>query len=422
MMARGLRLSLLFMASLIAVYFFVNFEKALLISVFNELQTEFGIAAGAVAGVSSVFTLAYAAMQPVTGVLVDRYGGVRVLRTGVLFFAAGSLLFPLSRSPETLYLARALTGIGAGTAYLGIVKEIDRLFPGAFTKILGVTMLTGYVGTGFAGLPVVWAVRRFGWRSVAGGIGVFIAAAALVMLRLSRGIEKPPVKSAGRWFSLQPYLRALRNRELRRMLGASPPMYAAFFVMLNALAVKMLEDVGGFSSRSAGAVFSVMVGLSAAVPLVPGLLENLLGGRRKKLFLIQLATAWSGLALTAAGVLFGGNAALLVSGLWMLAAAGGGTPLTVGIFRGIGGPGDLGVVLCLSNCTVHLLTSFFAQASGMLLDFFGRGGAVRSETAVIYPPGAYLAVLTLLLAAVSLALWNGCRVSETGDRGLGRRD
>ena len=70
---------LAFMASLITVYFFVNFQKAVLIPVFNELQADFGVNAGAVTGVTTAFMLVYAAMQFATGLIVDRYGGIRVL-------------------------------------------------------------------------------------------------------------------------------------------------------------------------------------------------------------------------------------------------------------------------------------------------------------------------------------------------------
>jgi len=424
---RSRAMLLLFMASLITVYFFVNFQKAVLIPVFNELQTDFGVGAGAVTGVVTAFMLVYSAMQLVTGLLVDRYGGARVLVAGTLFLAVGAALFPLSTRLWMLYFSRILTGIGAGTIYLSAVKEIDRLFPGSFTKVLGITMLVGYIGTGFAGPPVIWAVGRFGsWRLALGAFDALLAAAATLLIVFAAKMPKPPVNREVKLFSAGPYLAAFRNRDLRHMLGASPFMYAAFIMLLNTIVKKMLEDVGHFSAQSAGVVFSGMVALSAGFQLVPGALENLLHRRRKKLFLFQMSLAWFGVALAAAGILAAKGGALtaagamMVAGVWMLAAAGGSTPLTTSIFREVSDPKMIGVALSLSNCLVYLLTSALGQASGFLLEYFGRGAVVRTENAVIYPPGSYLAVMVMLLAMVTFAIWNGSRVPETNGRNIYR--
>lgn len=415
---RVYHLQLWFMASVISVYFFVNFQKAVLIPVFNQLQTDFGITAGAVTGVTTAFMLVYSAMQLVTGLLADRYSGIRVLMAGGGCFAVGTLLFPFSVSLWMLYLARVLTGIGAGTIYLSTVKEIDRLYPGSFTRVLGITMLVGYIGTGFAGPPVIWAVHRFGWRLTLGVCGAVIAAATATMLWTARGLAKPPVDRSRKLFSLQPYVEAFRNRDLRFMLGASPLMYAAFIMMLNTIVKKMLEDVGRFSAQSAGMVFTGMVFLSAGFQLLPGLLEGPLHRRRKKLFIAQLLMGWGGIALAAVGILAGGNGPMLVIGMWMLAAAGGCTPLTTGIFREVSNPAAIGVALSLSNFIVYILTTTLGQASGFMLEFFGRGRLERTASAVIYPAEAYLAVLLMLLGLVTIAFLNGVRVPETNGRNI----
>ena len=414
---------LFFMASLITVYFFVNFQKAVLIPVFNELQTDFGVSAGAVTGVTTTFMLVYAAMQFATGLIVDRFGGIRVLLVGSVFLALGSVTLPLSRWLWMVYLARVLTGIGAGTIYLSTIKEIDHLFPGSFTKVLGITMLVGYIGTGFTGLPVIWAIKHFGsWRIALGIFDAVLVAATLLLLLLSLGVEKTPVNRNAKFFSLQPYLAAFRNRDLMHLLGSTPFMYATFLMLLNTLVKKMMEDVGHCTPERAGLVFSVMVAISAGIQLLPGLLENLVHRRRKALFIIQLSTGWAGIALAAAGILCGGKWIPMAAGMWMLAAAGGFTPLTTSIYREVSDPKGIGVALSLSNGMVYLLIFASGQLAGFMLDFFG-GNAVEKvlkdgKEVLVYPPRAYLAVLGLLLAMVTFAIWNGSRVPETNGKNI----
>ena len=422
--------AIIFMASVISVYFFVNFQKAVLVPIFNEMQGDFGVSAGAVTGITTTFLLVYSAMQIATGLLVDRYGGGRVLIFGSLLMVTGSVLFPLSRWLWMVYLARVLTGIGAGTIYLCSVKEIDRLFPGSFTKVLGITMLVGYCGTAFAGPPLIWAVRHFGnWRLAVACFDAPLVLATAVLVVLSIRQEKPPVNREGRLFSLEPYRQAFRNRNLRLMLGASPFMYASFIMLQNTIVKKMIEDVGHFSAHAAGIVFTVMVILSAVFQMVPGALEDLLHRRRKVLLMIQISNAWCGVALIGAGVAVAGRCGatpavrtLMTVGLFMLAAAAGSTPLTTGIFREVSDPNKIGTSLSLSNCFVYLLSSLAGQAAGFLMDKVGGAGVVTALVAgqevKHYPARSYLAVMIMLLAMESFAIWNGSRVPETNGKNI----
>ena len=142
------RTILLFIASLISLYFFANFQRAAVPNaIFDRLQTDFGLTAG------------------------------------------------------------ALTGIGAGTVYLSTVKEIDRLFPDSFTKVLGITMLVGSIGASFAGSPFIWAAHRFGWRAAMFGVGVLVVASTLAMLILTGRIERPRIDRGARLFSLRPIIK-----------------------------------------------------------------------------------------------------------------------------------------------------------------------------------------------------------------------
>ena len=416
--------AILFIASVISVYMFVNFQKAILVSIFDKMGSDFGVKAAGTMSFTATFMLVYSAMQLVTGQLVDRFGGGRVLVFGSLFMTVGAVMFPLSPWLWMVYLSRVLTGIGAATIYLCAVKEIDRLFPGSFTKVLGITMLVGYLGTGMAEL-LKWVVVPLGsWRIAVGCFDAALVAATTALVVLSFRQEKPPVKRGGRLFSFEPYKEAFRNRNLMRMLCASPFMYAPFLMLLNTIVKKMLRDVGHFSDFAAGIVFWTLVIMIALFQLVPGALEDLLHRRRKTLFMIQLSNAWCGVVLTGLGVFsFGGGsrslgAVLMIFGLCMMAASGGSTPLTASIFREISDPKAIGVALSMSNFLVYLLTTIAGLAAGFLMDVVGGDAIRKAGDVTVYPTRSYLAVLTMLLLMETFAIWNGSRVPETNGKNI----
>ena len=142
----------------------------------------------------------------------------------------------------------------------------------------------------------------------------------------------------------------------------------------------------------------------------------------------QLTIGWSGVAFALAGVLIPGWGRWLIAvGLWLLAVAGGCTPLTTSLFREISNPAGIGVALSLSNFCVYMIAGSGASFAGWLLEFFGRGGivgiqdALGKETAVIYPARSYVALLIMLLAIVSIAIVRGLRVPETNGRNIYNR-
>lgn len=427
---RSAFIAAMFMTSLVSLYFFANFQRAAVPGpIFNELQTGLHLDAKMVTGIGAAFLYVYSFMQLVTGLLADRYGGCRIIAFGSVIFAVGSVIFPLSDKMAALLPcvnelwiicgARMLTGIGAGMIYLSAVKEIDRLYPRSFTKVLGVSMLVGYCGSAFANTPLIWATHRFGWRAALMGTGVLICLSALTTLFFFLRIDKPEVNRMNRLFSLAPYLDVFRNRNLMAMLTASPLMYASYYIMLTTVGKKLLEDAGGFSSHTAGVLTMCMVVICAGCQLIPGAIEKAVNYRRKMLFMGQLTIGWGGVAVALAGTLIPGWGRWLIAlGLWMLAVAGGCTPLTTSLFREVSNPAGIGVALSLSNFCVYLIAGAGANFSGVLLEFFGRGHIERTATAVIYPARSYVALLVMLLALISVAIVRGLRVPETNGKNI----
>ena len=111
------------------LYFIANFQRiAVPGAIFDILEQELSVSAPYITAFGAIFMYVYAIGQLVTGVLVDRFGGLRVISCGGIIFGIGCLLFPISSFLPAMYLSRALMGFGCSMFYLSLVKELKNLY------------------------------------------------------------------------------------------------------------------------------------------------------------------------------------------------------------------------------------------------------------------------------------------------------
>ena len=85
-------------------YFFANFQRiAIPGAVFDLLQQELSVSAPYITAFGAIFMYLYAVNQLIIGVLVDRFGGLRVMLTGGIILGIGALLFPISTNVPLRY-------------------------------------------------------------------------------------------------------------------------------------------------------------------------------------------------------------------------------------------------------------------------------------------------------------------------------
>jgi nitrate/nitrite transporter NarK len=112
-----------------------------------------------------------------TATLADRIGAKRMNIVGVAFALASNLLFAAGPTYETLLLAKAVGGIGSGLAFLGGVRYIAGLYPGARSHFGQGVYGAGYPLGSALGLQLMppLALAFDGWR------GAFVASSALLL-------------------------------------------------------------------------------------------------------------------------------------------------------------------------------------------------------------------------------------------------
>ena len=112
-----------------------------------------------------VYSLAAAVAAFFSGTLSDHYGRRRFLLAGVAFFAVASWAAARSRTFNELMLARALTGLAAGTLSTCSITFAADWFPyNVRGRAIGL-ISSAYFAAPILGVPIAAQIAdRFGWR------------------------------------------------------------------------------------------------------------------------------------------------------------------------------------------------------------------------------------------------------------------
>ncbi|HEX4574579.1 MAG TPA: MFS transporter [Gemmatimonadales bacterium] len=254
-------------------------------------DTQFGL-------LTSVFILVYLVTAPAFGTLGDRGSRTRLIALGVLLWSVATALGGLAWSVVTLFVARALVGVGEaayGTISPSLLADYyprryrGRVFAIFFAAIpLGSAL--GYVVGGQMDV-------HFGWRSaffVAGAPGLVLAAVALRLHEPRRGAQDsdapapaPPAAPPGRGSGVAraAYAALLRNRPyVLTVLG-----YAAYTFALGGMAVfmpKFLMRVRALPEATATSWFGVILAGTGFLGIsLGGWIGDALLGRTKQAYL-----------------------------------------------------------------------------------------------------------------------------------------
>jgi MFS family permease len=152
-----------------------------------DAQTRFDIGAGAVASFAVLQLLVYAGLQVPVGLLLDRFGTLRMVVGGALVMAAGQGLMAVSDGVTGAVIARVLVGAGDAMTFISVLRLVPQWFPSRRVPV--VTQLTGLVGQLgqiLSAVPLAALLAGAGWTAAflsASAAGVFVGIVALVALR-----------------------------------------------------------------------------------------------------------------------------------------------------------------------------------------------------------------------------------------------
>ena len=140
------------------------------------LIAEFGWDRGFVAGAFSFGLLVSAALSPVAGRVMDRFGPRVVIGAGVCMMTAGLLAAPRITQPFQLYLALGVL-VGAGANLMSFTAQ-SLFLPNWFVRRRGLAIGIAFSGVGAGAIVLLpWLqviIGRDGWRAACWAMGLLV--------------------------------------------------------------------------------------------------------------------------------------------------------------------------------------------------------------------------------------------------------
>ncbi|HUR56688.1 MAG TPA: MFS transporter [Opitutaceae bacterium] len=171
---RWLILALIFAAIVL------NYVDRQILSILKpDLKVHFGFDDRGYALLVNVFTVGYAAMYPVAGWLVDRFGARSVMLLGILGWSTACIGAGLTRTLGQFAFCRGVLGLTEPTAFPSQLKVVTTWFPGRLRATANsASVAGGTFGAVIAPPLVAWLALSFNWQVafvVPGVLGLVVA-------------------------------------------------------------------------------------------------------------------------------------------------------------------------------------------------------------------------------------------------------
>lgn len=379
-------------------------------TIFRQLQGELGFSAVEIAGLSATFMYIYSFFQIVSGMLTDKYGGMRMVLAGGVLLCAGALIFPLTGNLGLLYGARMLTALGASTLYLSLMQETDRIFGHQnYTLVMGICYFVGYGGGMIGTWPYAHAIEFFSWRSIL----VWVAAAMIILYIIFlfgfRCVELPPRRESK--ISMKSLFEIMKNPYSWMLSFCSTVCFSTYFIIQTVFGKKFLEDFVGVKSQTAALVVLLLTFVCMTVIFFSGFISRLFHNRHLQLMRFAVWCYLLNTLLAAAVFHFDLPGYILMICCILYAVASGFSLIFAVAMQEINHRENMILSAGFINCVNYLAVAVFAVLVGLLLDSIG---GEKIDGVVVYSAKAYRTLFDLLLIPGAAALVVSCFLPETG--------
>lgn len=359
----------LVIANLFLLLFLGVADNQVIAALFPELVGSFGVTVGVAGLLVVAYSICAALAAFISGALSDHYGRRWFLRTGVLAFAAASLLSSRAETFAGLMLARALTGLAAGTLSTCAVAFAGDWFPYARRgRAIGL-ISSAYFVAPIVGVPVAAAIaQRYGWRQA------FLAFAilAVVMVGVSFTLPREQLNPQPSSEKFRSTVRAFRSFLARRDTAAA--LGIAF--MVSGALVGFITYIGQFLSNrfevptgTIGLIFAFGGAVAVLSAPLGGILSDHWGKRPASI----VGSMVMALAMALVPFLSWGAGLLIVFGVTSMGAAFRQGPLTALMTEMVPGA-QRGTFIALRNISSQLGIGSVVFVAGMLYQSHGYAG------------------------------------------------
>ena len=390
----------------VAIFFIAFLHRVAPGIVAKDIMEAFN-ASGAIVGLlSSMYFYSYAGFMIPGGLVIDAFGGRRVVAAGGAVMGAGTIAMAVAATEPLLFAGRFVVGLGATVTFTGTLAIAAAWFPPSqFATLAAVTATVGVLGSLAGTYPLATLVASIGWRGAFWVLGLMAIALSATCAVIVRDRPEHSAGHAGPTPRLPDVLagmaRVLRNAH------TWPPFLAFFFAYaamgnLMLWAVPFLRDVYGLgTTRAALYAMSTSLALLVSAPITGYVSDHVLKRRKLPYTVLAAATCaiWI-LFVATLGVLplWGVYAVLFCLGL-----AGGSFVLTWPLGREVNPPALAGIAVAVVNLGGFLGAALTQGPLGAVLD--ARWAGVTAAGARVYPLDAYQAAFAICTAfALAAAL------------------
>jgi MFS family permease len=244
-LAQNWRLILCVFLPFVAAYYLSFLFRTINATVGGALTAEFGLGAGDLGLLTSVYYLTFAAAQIPIGILLDRYGPGQIQSAVMVAAALGAALFAVSDNFWLLLGGRALIGLGVAASLTAGLKALVLWFPrGRIPLLNGLMIMLGALGALTATLPAEFLLVSMGWRGLFELLAIASAGCALVIYL---AVPDPPAAISGAGRQTTSSLKTVyADPRFWRLAPLSASCIGTAWALQGLWAAPWLSDVEGF--------------------------------------------------------------------------------------------------------------------------------------------------------------------------------
>ena len=391
-------------------YFIANFQRiAIPGAVFDVLQQELSVTAPYITAFGAIFMYIYAFNQLVIGVLVDRFGGLRVMFAGGAILGLGALLFPISSNLPLMYFSRVLVGLGGSTFYLSLIRELREFFSDKnFGIAISVMLCIGYCGGIAANAPFVFMMQHINWREILLFIGGIVAVGVILFALLSTKIKFPEINENVKLRTL-PFRLVLHKKHNRNLFSFACCNFGISYAIQSIIGKKFLEDFCMMAPSKASIVLSIMAVIAAVFNIINASFCKMCHNHRVMFLKNASVITFVSLLMICLCLIFNIRTGYIALIFFILAGNASLTSLLVPVLHLTNRKMVSGTAVSIMNFCFFMMVGFLGTAMGFLLNLFEPA---KMNNVLVYSNKSYLAVFGMFFLISVFELYKARKLSN----------
>lgn len=359
-------------ASVLFTYLLMSSQRTAPGLITDQVMADFNVTATTIGLLTGIQFFVYTGLQIPMGIMADRFGPNFFLIVGAILTGLGTIMYSLGTHEFVLFFARILTGTGDATIWVNLVLILSQWFNAKeFTRLIGVTAMTGSLGFLLATVPFSFWIDFLGWRAAFFSAGLMLCLCGLLLYFV---LLKKPKQSLFNFTEIE----REKTRVLVRRIFSKQQAWALFFChfgivgtyvgFISSWGVPYGMNVYGMTRSDASQLMMIgLIGALIGAPLA-GWISSRLGTIKRPYIVVHMVIllAWS------VFLLFKGNPPtfMLTALFFIIGLAYGANALTFAAVRQSFPIKEAGIVSGFANTGGFLSAVLLPSIFGKILDHF----------------------------------------------------